>query len=207
MYRRGIVVGCSLAIGLSFGLTYGGDLSNHSVYLLPGLRLARPGFLGGDWFATEVFIPHGPFEIVVALFDSLNILPWALAIANVLAIAFVAILAYRMVLRYSDDDALIAWLVFAFLFFGIHRAESFGQTYFFSSSLQPSTIATTFAVAAIYAFVRGRFFLSGVLLAIGGAFHVNYLVLFVLAFELLIFSLEPKASSGDSWRSSGLRHW
>ena len=76
-----------LAVGVSFGLSYGDPLSNHPLYLLDGLRRARPGLLSADWFLRDTYQYHVRFSMLVALADRLGGLPWFLALGNVLAVA------------------------------------------------------------------------------------------------------------------------
>jgi hypothetical protein len=187
------VTALGLLFGLSYGLSFGDPWSNHPVYLLPGMAMARPGFLAHDWFVNQVYIPHGTFAWVVAGFDRLGILPWGLALGNVIAVAVVAVLAYRQISRTLQADSTVTWLFFGFMFLGIQHTESIGFTYFFSRSLQPSTVATVLLVAAVVAFLERRYLLSGLLLAAGGAFHVNLLILAILGFAGAQLLLGPTA--------------
>jgi hypothetical protein len=57
-----LLVLSAITSGLSFG-----NVANHGSYLIEGLRLARPGFLDNDWFASETYHYHPAFAYVVYL--------------------------------------------------------------------------------------------------------------------------------------------
>jgi hypothetical protein len=69
-----------------------------------------------------------------------------------------------------------AYLLFLFVVV-LERTRSVADTALFSAILQPSSIATTFALLAIFFFVRQRYLASGLALAAAGFFHSNFLVL------------------------------
>jgi hypothetical protein len=71
-----------------------------------------------------------------------------------------------------------------------------GGSYLFDTILQPSTLGALGSIAGTLFFVEERWLASGVCLAIGGAFHANYLVLAYPIFGLAHLALGFK----DLWR-------
>ncbi len=176
--------GLSVALGVSFGLSYGDPWSNHPQYIIPGLHLLSPDFLNNDWWVVETSHFHTRFTWLVAGLAALGILPWAMAIGNVMVIATTLVLIYLLARQIDRDRALTVWLVFLVLFIGLIRTRSIAVSFFFSPSLQPSTLATLGYVGAILYFVRRQTVLSGLFLALAGFFHTNYLILGFAIFGL-----------------------
>ncbi len=88
-----------------------------------------------------------------------------------------ALVIYRIVKRVAGAQlALAAYLLLLSILF-ITRTSSVGTSYLFDTILQPSTLGALGSIAGTLFFVEERWFASGVCLAIGGAFHANYLVL------------------------------
>ncbi len=185
----GLVVLVGLLAGLSYGLSYGDPWSNHPQYIIPGLRLLNPDFLQFDWWTVETTHFHDRFSWVVAGFAVLGVLPWALAIGNVLVIAATLTLVYALVRLLDQDRALQIWLFFILLFIGLIHTQSIAVSFFFSPSLQPSTLATLGYGGAILFFMKRRFFVSGIFLAFAGFMHTNYLILGFPLFALAHLAL------------------
>lgn len=181
----------SLVAALSFGVTFGTS-SNQQVYLLNGIRLVDPDFLSHDWWATETSQIHRRFAWLVAGLHAAGFLGWGLALGNVLSIGGALALIYLLIRSLDRHHALAVWLIVVLFFVAFDRTRSVAVTYLFSPSLQPSTVAMLFLIAAIAAFLRDRLWSSGALLAISGLFHSNFLILgflfFGLANLLLTFS-------------------
>jgi hypothetical protein len=176
--REWWVVGLlGLALGVSFGLSFGDPLSNHSLYLLEGLRQARPGLLNADWFLRETYQYHPRFSMLVALADRLGNLPWLLALGNVLAVAASLALVFRAFRSLDRHRALVGWLVAVLLFVVVDRTHAVAGSYFFSPSLQPATLATVALLAALVFFLEEAYLASGICLAVAGLLHINFLLL------------------------------
>jgi hypothetical protein len=171
-----VALGC-IVTGASQGLAFGTHASNQAFYVLPGLRRIDPTLLQGDWWTTQTTHYHHAFSFLVAFLELLGVLEWGLAVGNVLAGALVAYLAYRVLDRILDRQAVVAWLVFVVLFFAMTGTRDVMRSYVLSDSLQPSTIAGVAYLGALVAFLLGRFGVSGILLATSGVFHTNYLIL------------------------------
>jgi len=71
----------------------------------------------------------------------------------------------------------------------ITRTSSVGASYLFDTIMQPSTLGALGSVAGTLFFIEERWFYSGVCLAVGGAFHANYLVLAYPIFALAHLAL------------------
>jgi hypothetical protein len=173
----GLVASLGLVLGLSFGLSFGDPLSNHAVYLLDGLRQAHPGLLDADWYARQTYHHHHRFSRLVALADRSGHLSWVLALANVLAVAVSVALIHRAFRTLDRHRALVGWLLALLLFVVVERTQSVGGTYFFSPSLQPSTLAVVGYLAALVLFLEEAYLASGACLAAAGLVHINYLLL------------------------------
>ena len=193
-------VTCLIAVGVGVrqGLSYGSYFSNHEPYVTPGFRLSDPSVLARDWWTTQTYHPHPVFDYLVTLLADLGVLPWALAILNVLLIAATAVVVRCWIRLYLPRHDFVAWCIFLALFFGVAGTLSLGSSYVFSDSAQPSTLASAALVAGLYLFCRGRDLAAGLVLAAGGMFHVNLLIL-----QIGLLSL---AAVLDEWRSgSSLR--
>jgi hypothetical protein len=174
----------SILIGISYGLAYGVEYGNQLVYLPPGLILGHPDFLAGDWWATETSFYHLAFARLISILDWLRLLPWGLAIANVLIIALAYWFTFKLVHYLTHRRAFAVWSIFLFLFLGMSRSHSVAATYLFDAEFQPSSIATCMFVLALYYFVAGRMLISGIALAVAGLFHANFLLLGILCFGI-----------------------
>lgn len=171
-----MVVLFSVIVGISFGVHYG-DFTNQMTYLVSGMRLADPGFLANDWWATQTVHYHQRFAYLVAPLHYLDILPWGLAVINVTCVALVAWMLFVMIHAMSASRAIWAWLIVLLVFFLFYRTRSVGGTYLIDFAAQPSTLGAVFLMGAATAFVLGRYALSGLLLGAAGLFHTNYLLL------------------------------
>ncbi|MBF0424254.1 MAG: hypothetical protein HQL66_00315 [Magnetococcales bacterium] len=167
----------SLIVGVSFGLSFGDASSNHSIYLLSGMRQANPTLWRGDWFVEQVPSYHLVFNWLVAWLHGLGILPAALALGNVVAVSFTLGIVHATLRLVEPRLAFPAWCGVVLSFFLLYQTFSVGLSYFFSYSLQPSSLSITLFLASMYAFACGRQGWAGLLWAGAGLFHTNYLLL------------------------------
>ena len=155
-----LVLFISLLVGVSYGFAYG-DLSNQQVYLIAGLKLVDAEFLAADWWASNTTHYHHGFAYLVAFFESLGILPWALAITNLLVIAFSCLTYFVIIKAVAGRRTLLVWLIMVLVFFIFLKTESVAASKLFSPSLQPSSLAAFAFLLAIATFIFGRYGLSG----------------------------------------------
>ncbi len=181
-----VVVACSAAFALSFGFNYGVD--NQVVYNLGAVHLLNRDLYKHDWFVAHTTSYHPVFEYFSALLLWLNRDGWAFAITTMLLITVMGVLMYCLCRVLTRRLAFAAFLLLLALSFVV-RLRSVGVSYIVDYILQPSTLGSVGFVAAMVAFIGKRWTLSGVMLAIGGLFHANYLVLGGLVFGLAQLTL------------------
>lgn len=180
----GVVI-ISAIIALSFGLSFGDEFSNHTTYLLSGMHLAKPEFLANDWYLTQATQYHVLFSRLVELLFLSGGLKAGLAVLNWLSMFGTIACTYAIVrLLAQPRSAFLAWCLASSVFFLGMYAFTVAGTYFFSPGFQPSVISTFCVVLGLLEFLRGNFWRSGIVLAIGGAFHFNYEIISVAAFGL-----------------------
>jgi hypothetical protein len=170
-----------LVAGADFGLNYG--ISNQNVYLLAGLRALRPDLLSHDWLASQTYLIHPVFSALIPMLARIGPLPLLTVIINVLIVSG-SLLAFRTVFRGLDARSATAATLLLAAAFLAQRTRSVGVTYLFNNFLQPSSFAVCGMLLAIVCFLRGRYLASGILLALGAAFHDSYLVLGIMVFGL-----------------------
>lgn len=187
--RHALVLVLAVAVGLSFGLVYG--TGNHYTYLLHGLQQLDPEFLQYDWLVAHTHLYHHNFALVLRLLAALGPLPWTVASANVVLVASVLLALYAFLLRYSRADAFNAMLLLMFLVV-LERTHSVAGSHIFTFGLLPSSIAGSLVLVALLLLIAGRYVLSGILMAIGGYFHTNFLLLDFVFFGLAHILLGPR---------------
>lgn len=178
-----VVIICSLCLGLQHGLNYG--LGNHNTYLLQGLRLYDSSLFVNDWLVNHSSNYHPLFAYVACVLYSFSPDGYAFPVANVIAIALTSVFIYKIVATLVGDERVLPVYLLTMALVCATETYSVAGSYIFSSTFQPSSIAALGFIAGIFYFLRGKYAPSGVALAIGGAFHVNFLLLgfplFVLA--------------------------
>jgi hypothetical protein len=189
-----------VATGLAFGLSYGYG-SNHQVYVPPGLHLADPSFLAHDWWLTSTVHYHWAFSVLVAVLAQLNVVPWGLALLNVAAVAGSLFVCHLLFRRWIARWDLLALALLASLFLLTQSFQSVARTYLFTSSLQASSVSTVATLAAILCLVKARYGWSALWLALGGAFHANFLLI-----NLPFFGLAYGFMRLPQWRNLP-QHW
>lgn len=174
----------ALFIAIANGLTFGDSRSNQSVYLIEGLRRVHPDLWANDWWATQTTQYHVVFNWLVELLARLGGLAWGLAALNVACVALLVVLAWLLLRDLRPPAALATFGLLAVVFFVGDESESAGWTYLYTRALQPSTIGAVALIGGALAFLRQRFMLSGLCVAVAGAMHANYLIAGGLLFGL-----------------------
>ncbi len=165
----------SVVFALSFGFNFGID--NQVVYLLGSLRILHPDLYRNDWLATHTTMYHPTFEYLGAALMALNKQGWGVAIGQTVLITTTAMCLYWLMRVISPKRYALASFVLLMSVCFLTRMHTVGTSYVIDYIMQPSSIGSLGFIAAIPAFLSGRWWLSGVLLAIGGLFHANYLIL------------------------------
>jgi len=172
--HRFLLAAVLLLLSVSFGLSYG--ISTHSTYLLDGLVRIDPDFLQHDWLATETTHYHSFFWIIVKFAAFTGSIGWCMAFFNCIVILASFWIVYRLNILLAPEEGKPA-IYFLVCFVLIDQTLSVGYSALQGLVLQPSSLGALFTLGALFFFVKGRFLPSGILLAIAGFFHTNYLVL------------------------------
>lgn len=181
------VIAIVVAIGAAIAIGYGGGIgtANQVTYLLEPLRRAHIDLFARDWLVTDTTHYHGAFIcLATELFRADDSGATTFGIAHVLAMigTIAALHAILVALGVSRAVSLLAILA-GFIALGGSRAV--GGSYLVASYFQPSSIATVAWLAALAYWLRERRLAAGFALAIGGAFHVNFLVLGIAWFGVV----------------------
>src|SRR5262249_47680864 len=91
--------------------------------------------------------------------------------------------------------AIFAWSIAVYFFFVMKGVESVGGSNLFTQSMQPSSVAAAATVVTLYLTVQRQWLYAGLVMALGGAFHANYLILNLILFgivALLVPALEGR---------------
>lgn len=172
----------SLLFALSFGFNFGID--NQVVYMLGSLKLLHPELYKNDWFVAHTTVYHPAYEYLVALLLAISKSGWAVAIAQTVFITTLGMCVYWLMCLIAGRRYALASFALVIAVSFITRMHGVGVSYVIDYIMQPSSIGSLGFVAAIPAFLSGRWILSGVLLAVGGLFHASYLVLGIGVFGL-----------------------
>ena len=178
--RAGLLSLLLLSFGLGFGLNYG--TSNQSVYLLESLKALHPTIWTRDWAVTQNHAYHPAYARLGELLLRLSPTGYAIGAANVVCIALGMLAIFAVLRRLAPPERALPALCIVLLLGSVTRTQAAGGTYAFSEIFQPSTLGSLGFIVAALAFVAGRPLLSGLGLAFGGLFHVNYLVLGLAVF-------------------------
>ena len=186
-FEYGVVAIAALAFAASYGLNFGFD--NQVVYFLKSLVLTDRGLLKADWFTNHTTQYHRVFIYFGALLLELNKEGWAVAITQSIMVFVGTLAMYRIVKRVAGAALGVAAFLLLLSILFITRTSSVGSSYLFDQILQPSTLGALGSILGTLFFVEERWFESGVCIAIGGAFHANYLVLAYPIFGLAHLAL------------------
>ena len=180
--QRWLFAIAGLLIALSFGFSYG-NVGNQETYLPHALNHFNPDFLANDWLVKETTVYHGSFRWVILLLTSLGSLGWGAALLNTLLV-FLSLYLIHCWHTTLHRPSAFHGLILTILFVVFDRTRSVGDSYLFSGGLQPSVLASAAWIGAILYYFRGRYLVSGCILALGGLFHANFLVLGIGLFTL-----------------------
>ncbi len=174
----------SAIVGLQYGLNHG--IGNHNTYLLTGLKMFRPDLFLNDWLVSQTTAYHPTFAYVVYLLYQLNPEGWGIAYANVITIAISVFFVYVIVAQLFDDPAYrLPVFLLATAFLCTTETYSVSGSYIFSRTFQPSSVSALCFLAGTAYFLKRKYVISGIVLAVGGVFHVNYLLLSIILFGLV----------------------
>jgi hypothetical protein len=175
-----LAAGVALVLTLAYAAPFGS--LNQATYLLDPLQRAQPELFTRDWFVSETPTYMRGFGWLAQ---------WLFVIDPEGPLAFSAAHVVINVATYAAIYALVTalcggWRAFVIVavFVTLTRGFSMGGSYLLVGYLQPSSLATLGWIAALAAFVRARYLMSGIAAALAGAVHPNFLVLGVGIFTL-----------------------
>jgi hypothetical protein len=177
-----IVIFAAIIVAASFGFSYG-NVGNQATYLPHALNHLDPAFLQHDWLVTKTTPYHSQFLWIVWAASAVGSVGWSLAILHVILVAASLYLIYMILRQMVPTYALPAFFIAVALIF-TDNTIAVAKSYLFSDGMQPSVLASFAWLAALLFFLQGRSLASGVVLALGGLFHANFLLLGIGAFGL-----------------------
>lgn len=186
--RAVAVVAVSAALSLAYGNPYGSG--NQVTYLLEPVRRAAPALYAHDWLVASTTPYHPVFSWLIAPIYRLGPgAELAFELGQLVAMIATFALIYRLCTLLGASPrhrlAMFALLV-GLLALGGSRALA--GSYLYAGYLQPSSLATLGWLAAMLAWLRGQHLRAGLWLALGGVFHVNFVVLGIAVFGALELS-------------------
>jgi hypothetical protein len=195
-----VAAAASIAYGLTFGFTYG--VNNQVGYMLASLRLLDPTVLANDWLAAHTLNYHPVFAYLGWLLLALGGRGgWGIGIATVVAASAGAMAVYALARRLLPEELSLTAFLLTLVAMLTTGTREMASTYAFDPIFQPSMVASALLLASIPPFVAGRWLLSGILLGVGGLFHVNFLIL-----GLAVFGLAHLQLGREGFRDRVLRH-
>lgn len=177
-----LVVTACFAFAFKFGLNYAE--SNQNQYLLPALKALHPDLYTRDWTVNGHTIFHILFPSIAKFLLILSPEGWGFAIANVITSALVGYLVFLIIRKIVEPSLLIPTFLIVITISGLTITKSAGTVYICSTIFQPSTLGALGFLAGIFFFLKERYLLSGLCLALGGINHANYLMLALPTFGL-----------------------
>lgn len=197
-WSRGLaaVLLASLAfiVALSFGFSWG-NVGNQDTYLIGALADADPTLFPRDWLVRETFHYHDNFRLLVRGLMLLGNVGFVTATVNLLlTVAGLALIAWmlRELMKPAAPGLWALATLGLFLIVMAGETGSVGITYIFSSGFQPSVLAAVCWLAAFLLYLRERWLVSGLLLALGGFWHANFLILGLPLFGFAHLLLGPR---------------
>src|SRR5262245_51266713 len=178
-----VVAATAAVLTLAFAAPYG--TLNQATYLLDPLHRAMPELFRRDWLVNAA----GPEQPVFGwLVHWLYVVdpegPTAMLAASA-AVTFATYVAlYWLITALCRGARGVVVFVIVASFTTVTMGRAMGGSYLLAGYLQPSSLATLGWIAAMAALVRGRYAMSGIVLAAAGALHINFLVLGIGLFTL-----------------------
>lgn len=177
---------------LSFGMAmtlcvrgYQFGQSNHTIYLIDALRKSSPQLLAHDWFTTSTLQYHSIFGWLTQTLMRWEILEPAFLFIY-LALVFLMHLAwYRLVICLGGRREI--YLISVLIYYISAGGTGLGMYQFMQdSALLPSNLANVGMLGGIYYWIRGRPGWAGVCLGIAGLLHLNFSVVGIGLWSVLI---------------------
>lgn len=186
MNKNALVWSVVLAVAalVAHACGYGFAIANQTTYFLQALHRAHPELWHNDWLVTSTSEYHSLFGVFGGLLFRIDD-----SGATVFAITHVVLMialvcGVFLLVRGVTIRAALPIFVLVVGWLAVNGEHSIAGSYVWSAYLQPSLIGSAGWVIALAMHVRGRPLATGLVLAFGGVFHVNYLILGIGAFGL-----------------------
>lgn len=172
----------SIVLAVQHGLNYG--VANHNAYLLRALNMFDPELLANDWLVTTATDYHPVFSYLAFMMYCVDTSGWVFAIANVIVISITCFVLYRIIRLLVKSELALPIFLLTMTFVSTTETWSISGSYIFSRTFQPSSLGALGLMLGYERFFNRRYLASGVVLALGGLCHMNYLVLSLPLFGL-----------------------
>lgn len=180
--RRFILILIALSCSISLGLDYGID--NQNTYLIHGFSKINPDFLTADWLTRETIHYHSSFSVILMLVNYLELpTAYSLTLIEIILRLVAMYFIYLLIKTITPNNAFSAFLLCATLV-TFEGTRSVADSYIFSSMLQPSSLGASFFVIALYFYIRQKYLYSGLIMALSGFMHTNFLLLGFILFTI-----------------------
>jgi hypothetical protein len=193
-----VALAASIWVALTHGLNYGTD--NHDAYLLEALKLYDSTLFNKDWVVSEATQHHHSWSylgwLLFKIAPSGAAFAWGCAVVG----TGFGLCTYWLARQCARPPYALAATLILLGIAAVLRTRAVAVTRIYFIILEPSSLGALGWLAAFAAFAQGRHLLSGIVLALGGLFHTNFLLLGV-AFMGLAQILLPFRG----WRDLALR--
>lgn len=196
-----VVLLASVCFALGFGFHFGTD--NQPIYLIDALRLLHPTILHADWFCAETTHYHRAFTWLAAPLMALSPAGWGIVAALQTAAVAGALALYALARAIVPRRLALATFLLTLAFAFRSETEGLAASYIFNEAFQPSTLGGLGLLLALPLFAAGRWLACGLVLAVAGLLHENYLVLDFGAFTIALLLLGREGLLGRAARVLG----
>lgn len=193
-----VVAATAAVLTVAFTAPYG--TLNHQIYLLDPLHRAMPELFRRDWFVSDTppYLPaYGWLAHWLYVLDSDGAV--AMLAANfVITFATYAALYWLVTSVLRGARGVVGFVIVA-SFVTVTMGRAMGGNYLLAGYFQPMVFGTLGWIPAMAALARGRYRWCGVLLAVSGVLHVNYLVLGIGLFTLAALAQRTARRRDLAW--------
>ncbi|MBX2857889.1 MAG: hypothetical protein KTR17_04435, partial [Cellvibrionaceae bacterium] len=132
------------------------------------------------------------FFLLISALSKIGILAWGTAVINLFVVVLSLLFIFKHFRAVHQGFAITGILLFGTLYLLTNSFNSVAATYLFSSGLQASNIASFATISALLCFLKSKYWVCGIWLALAGLFHINFLLVNMVAFGLAFALLEAK---------------
>lgn len=149
--------------------------SNHTVYLLDGLRRSGAGLLANDWFTNNTLQYHGLFSQITRLVLDAGLFQPVFLIGYLATVLWFHISARKVVKALGGSNG--AYLLAVLLLHLSAGGTGLGGFQFLQDgAFLPSNISNVAMLAGIAGLMEARIWWAAVCLGLAGLFHINHAI-------------------------------